>query len=173
MTPFETYIALIKGYCVLSVLISPKAFVNGGYGVSGIFIAGSGIVSLLACLKLVDAGLATNIYSYPLVVEKILGKKSRVIVEIAITLTQFSFVISHITFLIQSCKTTIDTLLEVDSPIAYYIVAVCTINTLLSWVRNLAKFSFTFIVGNFLIITAVIYVSVYAGKHIDGLGPDI
>ena len=100
MTPFETYIALIKGYCVLSVLISPKAFVNGGYGVSGIFIAGSGIVSLLACLKLVDAGLATNIYSYPLVVEKILGKKSRVIVEIAITLTQFSFVISHITFLI-------------------------------------------------------------------------
>ena len=97
------------------------------------------------------------------------------VVEILIALTQFSFVISHVVFLIQSCKTTIDTLLEVDSKIGYYILAVCTILTLLSWVRNLAKFSFTFIVGNFLIITAVIYVSVYAGKLLsqDGIGPGI
>ena len=57
LTPFETYIALIKGYCVLSVLIAPKAFVNGGFGVSGFFVAASGILSLLAALKLVDAGL--------------------------------------------------------------------------------------------------------------------
>ena len=143
---------------------------------SAFFIVLSGTISLVACQKLVDAGLATSIYSYPLLVEKVLGKKSRVILEIAIALTQFSFVISHITFLIESCRGTIDNLFSVESSIAFYIIAVCIIYTLLSWVRNLAKFSFTFIVGNVLIIVAVIYVCVFAGKLFGeqgGKGPDL
>lgn len=173
LTPFETYIALLKGYCVLSVLLCPKAFVNGGYGVSAIFLAASGVISLIACNKLVDAGLHTGIYSYPLVVEKVLGKRARTAVEVAVVLTQFSFVISHITFLVESCRSTIDTLFDVDSPLAVYIVAVCVVFTLFSWVRNLAAFSFTFIVGNFLIVATAIYVSVYAGTQLDGDAPNV
>ena len=67
--------------------MGPKAFVNGGWGVSAIFLTVSGWLSCIACLKLVDAGLALDIYSYPLVVEKILGKKMRLILEVCIALT--------------------------------------------------------------------------------------
>jgi len=135
----------------------------------------SGILSLIACLKLADVGLATNLYSYPLAVEKILGKKSKFGLEVAIALTQFSFAISHIIFLISSCKSTVDSLFGVDSSSVTYLIAVVVIYSLLSYVRNLAKFSFTFMVGNFLIVLTVIYVMVYAGKMLgeNGPGPDI
>lgn len=164
LTPFETYIALIKGYCCLSVLLVPKAFTNGGWGLSSIFMVFSGLISLWACNKLVETGLATRIYSYPLVVEKILGKKSRLVLEIAIVLTQFSFAISHVIYLFESLKVTFDSLFDTETNLAIYLVMVLVIYTLLSWVRNLAKFSFTFITGNFLIVATIIFVSVYAGK---------
>lgn len=31
MNEFETFIAVIKGYCALMILILPRSFVNGGY----------------------------------------------------------------------------------------------------------------------------------------------
>ena len=153
---------MLKGYCVLSVLLTPKACANGGWGATSIFMITSGFLSLIACHKLVDAGLATNLFSYPLVVQKVLGKRSRVILEICIALTQFSFAISHVTFLIESCKSTVDILFAVESKLVYYAIVVCIVYSLLSWVRNLAKFSFTFIIGNLLIVVAVIYVTAYA-----------
>ena len=173
LSPFESYIALIKGYCILSILFLPTAFANGGWGVSGFFLVTSGILSLIACQKLVDVGLALSIYSYPLVVQKVLGKKARVFIEVAIALTQYSFIISHITFMIASNKTTIDSLFSVDSNLIYYCMAVCICCTLLSWVRNLAKFSFTFMVGNLLILITTLYVTGYASKMLtaEGAGP--
>ena len=175
LTPFDSYIALLKGYCILSILFLPKAFANGGWGVSQMFLIFSGVLSLIACLKLVDAGLALQIYSYPLVVQKVLGKRARFIIEIIIALTQFSFVISHITFLVSSCKTTFDTLFNTDSNLLYYCLAVGLICTLLSWVRNLAKFSFTFLIGTFLILCTAIFVMVYAIRLLsaNGIGPGV
>ena len=164
----------MKGYMVLSVLLVPKAFVNGGYGMGFIFIAASGILSMLGVYKLIDAGLSTKLYSYPLIVEKILGKNARIIIEIFIALTQFSFIISHVTFLIESCKSTIEQVWGLETTYIGYIIAVTIIYTLLAWVRNLAHFSFTFLMGNILIGITVLYVSYYVCKmiHDDGIGPD-
>ena len=36
-SPFETYIALLKAYCAISILIMPKAFANGGWAASSAF----------------------------------------------------------------------------------------------------------------------------------------
>ena len=176
MSPFETYIALVKGYSVLSLLLIPKAFINGGWGISTIFLMTSGCLSLLASLKLAAVGLSLDLYSYPLSIERVLGKKSRIILEAMIALTQFSFAISHITFLIESCKSTVDSLWSMDSPVPIYMIIVIVIYSLLSWVRNLAKFSFTFMIGNILIIITAIYVTVVASKLImvqGGPGPDM
>ena len=72
---------------ILSVLLVPRAFVNGGYGISFIFIFTSGTLSMFGVYKLIDAGLSTKIYSYPLIVEKILGKNARITIEVFIALT--------------------------------------------------------------------------------------
>ena len=104
----------------------------------------SGTLSLIACHLLIDTGLATNIYSYPLVVEKVLGRKFRITVETFIALTQYTFAISFTAFIIKSFKSTIDKLWDVDSEISTYIVVICLVLSLLSWTRNLARLSFTF-----------------------------
>lgn len=162
LSNFETYIALIKGYCVLSVLLIPKAFSNGGWGISAIFLVTSGYFSLMACLKLVDVGLQLNLYSYPLAVEKALGKNARIFIDIAISLTQFSFAISHVTFLIEASKNTVDTLSGGESAVLMYAMIVLVIYTMLSLVRNLAVFSFTFLIGTCLIIITCIFVAIVA-----------
>ena len=64
LSPIETYIALIKGFCALSPLLLPKAFVNGGYGISAIFMITSGSFSLIAVSMLVKVGLSMSLYSY-------------------------------------------------------------------------------------------------------------
>ena len=56
MSPFETYIALIKGYCVLLVLILPKAFASGGFLASSILLIVSGVFSAASACLLAEAG---------------------------------------------------------------------------------------------------------------------
>lgn len=73
LSPFGSYIALLKGYSVLSIMFLPKAFVDGGWLTSAIFLACSGIINCIGCAKLIDTGLATKLYSYPMIVEKVLG----------------------------------------------------------------------------------------------------
>ena len=92
------------------------------------------------------------------VVEKILGPKSRLILEVTIALTQFAFAISHIVFLISSWKTTVTSLFGIETEIFPYALTILIIYTSMSWVRNLAKFSFAFILGVVLIIITTVYV---------------
>ena len=125
------------------------------------FIALSAFISTVCIGKLIDAGLATKLYSYSLIVEKALGKKGRFFLDVMVCLTQFSFTIAGIIFIVNSFKITIDTLFETDSNPYYYGAIIVAIYTPISWVRNIAKFSFTFMLGNLLILLAVLFVSVY------------
>ena len=161
MTPFETYIALLKGYCAISILIMPKAFLNGGWAASmGMELVAAAATTICA-LKLVQAGLKYKLYSYSLIVEKALGKKGRVVLDIMIAATQFSFTVSHMTFIVESSKTTIDKAYGVNSnPWIYAAVVICIL-TPIAWERNIAKFAFTFLIGILLILLSVIVVSFY------------
>jgi len=87
LTPFETYIALIKGYCAVSILFVPNAFMNGGWGASVGILFTMAFLTTVCTLKLVEAGVHLKIYSYTLVTEKAFGKKGKVFLEIAIMLT--------------------------------------------------------------------------------------
>ena len=100
LTPFECYTALIKGYCVILVLILPRSFVIGGYAATAGLVLGSGFLSAVCASLLVQAGLKENLYSYSLLTQKVLGDKWKVIIDMIIALAQFSFTVSHISFII-------------------------------------------------------------------------
>ena len=87
LTPLETYIALIKGYCVITIIMLPKAFVNGGWAISAAMLLVCGILTTLCVTKLVDSGLAVNLFSYSLVAERAFGWKGKLALDIMITLT--------------------------------------------------------------------------------------
>ena len=80
------------------------------------------------------------------------------------------------TFLVTSSKSTVDVIFDVDSGKLMYAIVVVVILTPLAWERNIAKFSFTFLIGNFLILTTVLVTSGYAISVISeqgGKGPGI
>jgi amino acid permease len=94
LNQFETYIALIKGYCAILILFLPGAYMQGGYVTSTVLMIVSAIVTTVCVSKLVRVGLIFNLYSYSLVVERVFGRNSRILLDLMIATTQFSFSIS-------------------------------------------------------------------------------
>ena len=151
----ETYIAILKGYCAVSILMMPVAFFNGGYFASPATLIASGLITTVCVTKLIECGLHFNCYSFPKICELALGPAGKRVIDIMICMTQLSFAISQLTFSVQTYKSTFDFFLEKDTnPWIYAVIMICIL-TPLSWVRNIAKFSFTMMVGNFLILITV------------------
>lgn len=90
--------------------------------------------------------------------------------------TQWSFVVSHITYLYTTYKDTVDIWTKANTNPLYYIIGLLIVYMPISWVRNIAKFSFTFMIGNLLILITLIVISVYAVSLMiqqEGIGPNI
>ena len=90
-----------------------------------------------------------------------LGSKWKVAVDLIIALAQFSFTVSHISFIIQSIRTTVDAHAGLESPVWPYLLGVLSVLTPIAWVEDIKKFSFTFLVGNLLILSTIVTVSLY------------
>jgi amino acid permease len=120
----------------------------------------SAIITTICVLKLVKVGLYLNTFSYGQVMEQAFGINGRIILELMIALTQFSFSISQISFMARSLKTTIDSTFTVSSSISIYGVILACIMSPVAWVRNFAKFSFSYMIGNFLTLFTVLLLSI-------------
>ena len=83
--------------------------------------------------------------------------------DVMILITQTAFCVSYIAFMVSSLHTTLDYLLGLEntSPWLYATPLVCIL-TLLAWVRKISKFSFSFMLGTFMILLAVVVTSAYA-----------
>ena len=53
LNQFETYIALIKGYCAILILFIPGAFLQGGYVMSSALMLASAFVTTICVSKLI------------------------------------------------------------------------------------------------------------------------
>ena len=76
----------------------------------------------------------------------------------------------------ESLKSTIDGIYGIETNPLIYMIGIICILTPIAWVRDIAKFSFTFMIGNFMILLTVIVVSTYCFSQISeqgGLGPGI
>jgi len=86
LSPFEVYIALVKGYCVILILIIPKAFVTGGYLMTAFLMMASGVISTLCANLLVQSGLKAQLTSYSELTGEKLGPKWRIAIDLCISL---------------------------------------------------------------------------------------
>ena len=100
LNSFEVYVALVKGYCVVLVLLLPRSFVTGGYLCTAVLVLCAGVISTVSASLLVQSGLQADIHSYSLLTKKVLGDRTKVVVDLIIALAQFSFTVSHISFII-------------------------------------------------------------------------
>ena len=56
MSAFQTYVAVIKGYCGACVLFTPRAFTNGGWAFSCVALMLSGMLTTICAVKLINVG---------------------------------------------------------------------------------------------------------------------
>ena len=96
-----------------------------------------------------------------MLVLKAFGPTGKFAMDIMISLAQYSFTISHIAFIIESLKSTIDSSFDIKSNYLAYVILVLAILPPVAWVNNIAKFAFTYMLGNLLIFLTVITVCVY------------
>jgi solute carrier family 36 (proton-coupled amino acid transporter) len=176
MNAFETYIAIIKGYCALMILVLPKAFSRGGYIFSPIAMIISGPIQMLCAIKLVHSGQKLGLKSYSLIALKALGPNGKTVLDTMIAMTQFSFSLSLCSFITSSIHSILRSKLGLDVDIWTVAFGMLAILIPISWVRNISKFSFTFLIGNVLILATIISVTVVMSVRVydrGGLGPGI
>lgn len=87
LSPFMTYIAIIKGYCAILILFIPSTYVNGGWAASSILFIFAAWISTLCVIRLIETGLKIGIYSYSDIVERALGRKAKLLSDIMIAAT--------------------------------------------------------------------------------------
>jgi amino acid permease len=144
------------------ILTLPKSFANGGYLVSPLLMMISAVVTTKCICNLIDTSLKFKLYSYSLVVDKVFGRQGRNALDLMIFLTQTSFSISIAVFIIRSLTTSVNQVLSLDTPMWYYALGLLSILTPISWVRDIKKFSFSFLVGNLVLSLLILTVIVNA-----------
>jgi len=160
MTAFETYVALIKGYCALMILVLPKSFTHGGYVFSPICLLLSATIQVVAGIKLVNTGQSLGLTSYSLITLKVLGPKAKKLLDFMIAATQFSFTLSFISFIVTAWQSLIKNCTGFDVNVWIVATVAMTILTATAWVRDISKFSFTMLIGNLCILSTILIVSV-------------
>lgn len=87
LTPFQTYITLLKGFIATGILYLPTEVQAGGYAFSALGLFLSFIFTTLCMFKLMEAKNKTNCRSYKDVGKKAYGSKGRAMVEVFLVLT--------------------------------------------------------------------------------------
>jgi len=170
-----TYIAIIKGYCAILILFIPSTYVNGGWAASSILFIFAAWISTICVIRLIESGLKIGIYSYSGIVERALGHKAKLVTDIMIAATQYSFTISAMSFETESLKSSVDGIFGLDTSKTYYAISLLCIIIPIAWVRDIGRLSWTFMIGNFVILGTVIVVSYYCISSLveNGPGPDL
>lgn len=103
--------------------------------------------------------------------ERAFGRRARDFIELLIAATQFSFLISQVVFMLGTLTTTFNQ--DTTLWMAGFLLVVLT---LIAWVRDIGKFSFTFLIGNLIMLATIFVVIVFCAKQIStqgGLGPNL
>ena len=119
----------------------------------------SGLIQFIAAKKLVEVGQHVGLKSYSLITLKVLGNKAKVLLDIMIALTQFSFTITFCAFMTETWVSILATIFGLDVGPWTPGVVLLGILTLMAWVRDISKFSSTMLVGNLCILATLLIVS--------------
>lgn len=125
---------------------------------------------MIAGLKLVKCGQSLGLSSYGLITVRILGPRAKIALDLMIAWTQFSFTLSFMSYITTAWKNIIFSIFGLDINIWIVAWLVIFILTMLSWVRDISKFSFTMMIGNMCILSTIITVMVVSTGKIMNTG---
>ena len=84
-----TFIAVIKAYMAINILLLPRSFVNGGFILSPIMLGVSATFECTCAILLSKVALKYGIYDYLALVEKAFGKNVKKAIRMILCLVHF------------------------------------------------------------------------------------
>ena len=89
MGPVATFFAIVKAYSAINVLLLPLAFSEGGYILAPCAMAFACFFEALSAARLSTVALEYKIFSYPLLMQKAMGRKGLIASRVALSLAHF------------------------------------------------------------------------------------
>ena len=81
----QTFFAILKAYSAINALLLPMAYAEGGYILSPCAMIFALFFQGLSAAQLTNVAREYNIYSYPLIMEKALGKWGLIAARVCIS----------------------------------------------------------------------------------------
>lgn len=111
----STYFSLLKGFIAIGILYMPKNCKNGGWLFTIFTMVFSFFVTYFSILKLLQAReKAPPGSSFADIANLAIGKKGKISTDVFLTLLQYGFVISFTYFVLDSMKSVIDEIFDMD-----------------------------------------------------------
>ena len=183
-----TVFTIFKGFVATAILFMPYAFVEAGYGFSGISLLVSLLLNLISIHKLLQVYKAVGGGSLSELGEKSVGKFGKVLTDILLFFSQLSFCLAYVYFIAQQvggtfilCVTNTaadevscpaDKGLDLTIPPWKWMwIGVCMLLfTPLVWLRKTEKLAFTHIFADIMVGVGLIMITVFASKEISKNG---
>ncbi|KAI9018643.1 transmembrane amino acid transporter protein-domain-containing protein [Phycomyces nitens] len=166
----------LKAFVGSGVLFLPKAFANGGLGLSIVLMVVIAVISLVGLLRLVEA---QNIVggSYGDMGGVLYGERVRYMVLFFIAVSQLGFVCSYLVFISGNLVNVVDVLSSCAAHLdqKYYIWIPLILVLPLALVRHIARLSFTAIIADVFILFGLVSVLYFASMElgVNGVGPNV
>ena len=178
MGPFATFVAVLKAYCAINILLLPCSFASGGYLLSPAAMIVACFFEGLCAYKLCKVAVAYGIFNYPNIAYRAIGWKGRALVRLLIGLAHFQFSIAQLTFTMTSLQSVFAqwTVGHEKLPMWFYGVLIFLVYSPIIWARTLEFYKKAFMFAIAMILLCVITTSMFARGDIakrDGEpGPD-
>lgn len=178
--PFQTYFSLLKGFVAIGILYMPKNARNGGWAFTLMAMTISFFITYFCLMKLLWAREKVPGGSFADIANAAMGRPGKYAVDIFLTIMQYGFVVGLIYFALESLKSVVDEVFDINISIIYlgiliyyYIhlgIFTFVVVTPLLFVRGIEKFAFTYIIADILILITAITIVVFATIHYNETG---
>ncbi|KAG0298849.1 neutral amino acid transporter [Dissophora globulifera] len=157
-TPAKAVFLLLKSFVGTGIMFLPKAFNNGGILFSSVLLVVIASISLFSFLLLVESRHVVPA-SFGDIGGHLYGPYMRLAVLWAIAISQIGFVCAYMSFVATNLEALAKNVLNsTDMYPAYVFVLVQLVVFIpLSWIRNIARLSFTAVVADAFICFGLIY----------------
>ena len=152
---------LMKGFVCSACLYLPRSFVKGGYGFTNIAILLSGCVTIYCAMLLIQIRSKLGASSYTTIGEQLFGKPGKIMVNIALCLSQIGFVCAYLYFIMVNFSDVIYHAFDFDVSRFYIAIIQFIVFTLLCYVRKIEIFASTHVFADLMIVVALVTIIVY------------
>lgn len=159
---FGTFMSLLKGFVCTAILYLPDSFNQAGWLFQVISLSFSCCLTIFCAYLLIEVRKIVRLPSYSDMGEKLYGRAGKILVNIALFLSQAGFCCAYIRFIVYNFHTIFQDIFNLDKENEtdeYYTAAFCLIIfTLLCWVRKIEIFAQTHIFADIMILLTLLYV---------------